>query len=298
MDPILDFICKVDRIVKILQNKDDCDHNVKDKNSKKINFFDNLNQIDDKIINADLNLSFRDIAIKTEDVLQYLIYSLPANLKKTFLENKSQNQTEINQLQSVLRRLLSNYVNNEENIKDKNGRSLVEKYGLRILICTDDGYVLHDVQTFTGKNNNYCVQFTDQNISSVFPQKITLNSSNIDLSNLSNTVKSLQQLKVIKCSSSVEPKTHENSKNEYKIFNSANNVIEEKRNNSFEKLQILDNHSTRTEIMQAKMAKYGLSARKSDTTNNFNWYVARHIASDVFQNKETNITLRVSFYEK
>jgi hypothetical protein len=277
MDPILDFFCKVDRIVKILQDKDDY--------SKQTNFYDNLNQIDDNIINADLNLSFRDIAMKTDDAVNYLLSSLPDNLKKALLENNSQPQATLDQLNSVNRRLLSNYVNNPENNKDRNGTSLVEKYGIRLLVCIDDGYVIHDVQTFTGNNNNYCVQFTNKIMSSALPQKI----GNVDFSNLSQNARTLQQLQVIKCGSDVPPRSNENSKNEYKIFDDAKNVIEEESNKSFVKLQILDNHSTRTEVMQAKMAKYGLSARKSDTISNFNWYVARNVG---------NFVLRLSIFEK
>jgi hypothetical protein len=172
---------------------------------------------------------------------------------------------------------------------------------LRVLICTNDGYVLQDVQTFcrdprnnrVGNNNNYCVQFLDFQVSPSFPQTVTLNPSGIDLT---DQKKPLQQLNVVKCQSNIVPSSVEN-KLEYKIVDSNGNLIKEETNNSFVNRQLLDNHLTRTEIILSKISKYGFSSRRSDTTNNFNWYVARNVDDTILQNKGTSFTLRVSFFE-
>lgn len=276
MDPILDFFRKVDKIVKILQNND-----------VTTNSYDNLTQIDDKIINADLNLSFRDLAMRADHAVDYLMSSLTPNLREVLTVRGSAAQ--VSELSSVIRRLLSNYVNNPDNIKDREGRSLAGNYGIRVLTCDDRGFVTNDVQTFTGNNNNSCVQFINQFPISFLPAKI----DDVDLSGLSENVRGLQKLQVIKCSSDVAPTSILNDvgsrlKNEYKVFGDDAKTVIAEDFKSIVKIQILDNHSTRAEIMQARMAKYGVSARLSDTISTFNYYLARNVG---------NFVLRLSIFE-
>jgi hypothetical protein len=93
-----------------------------------------------------LELSFRDIAKKCRDITKKYMSSF-------FFEK-------------LLRRNLSNWVNNPKNLVNSKKEYIGDKFGARITVCTTDGRVLHDVETFCrdvknvnnrilGKNNNF-----------------------------------------------------------------------------------------------------------------------------------------------
>lgn len=269
--------------------------------------FCSSNQISDQIIGNGLEVSFRNIANKLDYLLFYTLTILqPTDLFKYIIENKTDDPVIISQIQSAFRRIFSNFVNDPSNITDRYGNYIGDKYGLRILLCSNDGYVIQDVQTYcknvanktnSGDNNNYCVQYVNITTSSVFPSTVFFNPSNIDLSLYSNFP--IQQLNVIKCISPTRPETLPETFYYEVVSPDGKTVIPETppQNNTFTRLLIVDNHSTRTEIQLARIGAYGYSARRSDTNNLFNWYVARNLGNDFFQQLGTSFVLRLSYFE-
>jgi len=264
-------------------------------------------QISDQIIGNGLDVSFRDIANKLDYALLYTLTILqPTDLFKYIIENNTDNPVIISEIQSAFRRIFSNFVNDPSNITDRYGNYIGDKYGLRILLCSNDGYVIQDVQTYcknvanktnSGDNNNYCVQYVNITTSSIFPSTVFFNPSNIDLSLYSNFP--IQQLNVIKCISPTRPETLPETFYYEVVSPDGKTVIPETppQNNTFTRLLIVDNHSTRTEIQLARIGAYGYSARRSDTNNLFNWYVARNLGNDFFQQLGTSFVLRLSYFE-
>ena len=154
-----------------------------------------MENLPNNIINPSLNLSFRDIGIQLDEFLVYLITILyPTPLYQAIIDNKAQDQDLLDTFISVLRRLFSNYANDPANIKDKNGKYIGDKYGLRIMYLSNDGFVNVAVETFCknvavkpyiGTKNNYMVYYTNP----VPIQTIIYNSSKIDLSKILDLVK-------------------------------------------------------------------------------------------------------------
>jgi len=273
-------------------------------------FLPNVDNLPNEIINTSLNMSFRDIGLKLDTLLQELITILyPTPLYQEIINNTTQDPVLIDTLISVLRRLFSNYVNDPSNITDRNGNYIGNKYGLRILFCSNDGFVNSDVQTFCknvelkpyiGTNNNYLVYYINP-----VPVEITTlsntivqNASNIDLS---KTDKFPTQLNVLKCKSPELPKSNNQTDLIYDVFGPPPNyvVIPETppQTSIFSQLQIIDNHGTRLEIQQSRSSEYGYAARRSDTTSLFNWYVAKNLGSRFLLNPGTSFTLRLSYFE-
>ncbi len=60
---------------------------------------------------------------------------------------------------------------------------------------------------------------------------------------------------------------------------------------------IISLHTTRKEIIQSSLGKYGYNARRSDTVNSFNWYVARKWGNDLFTNLGATYYFRLSYFE-
>lgn len=272
--------------------------------SADLEYIDNL---PDEIINPLLNLSFRDIGIKLNGLLQYLITTLyPTSLYQEIIQNTTQDSENISTIISVLRRLFSNFVNNPSNITDRDGNYIGDKYGLRILYCSNDGYVNADVETFCknvavkpykGVKNNYLVYYINPQPVTNLPNLITENSSKIDLS---KTDKIPTQLNVLKCKSSELPKSNDEENLIYNIFGPSPEyevIPETPPTNIFDNLQIIDNHSSRIEIQKSRLSDYGYASRRSDTTSLFNWYVAKNLGSNFLSNPGTSFTLRISFFE-
>lgn len=273
-------------------------------------FIPNFEILPDEIINPSLNMSFKDIGLKLDSLLQETLTILyPTSLYQEIINNTTQDPVVLNTLLSVLRRLFSNYVNDPSNITDRNGNYIGDKYGLRILYCSNDGFVNVDVQTFcknvalkpyVGKNNNYLVYYFNPvpvqltNLSNT----VVLNPSNIDLD---KTDKIPNQLNVLKCKSSELPKSQDQTDLIYNIFGPAPEyvVIPETppQTSIFDDLQIIDNHGTRFEIQESRASKYGYAARRSDTTATFNWYVAKNLGSDFLNNPGTSFSFRLSYFE-
>jgi hypothetical protein len=273
-------------------------------------FLPKVNNLSDEIINPSLNLSFRDIGYKLDDLLKYLITTLyPTPLYQEIINNTTRDPELLDKTVSVLRRLFSNYVNNPDNITDKNGKYIGDKYGLRILYCSNDGFVYADVQTFcknvavqpyVGVNNNYLVYYINPVpvIGTTLSNTIILNPSNIDLS---KTDKIPIQLDVLKCCSPELPKSPEQTKLIYNVVGPAPEykIIPETppQTSVFDKLQIIDNHGTRLEVQESRASNYGYAARRSDTTSTFNWYVAKNLGAGFFSNPGTSFTIRLSYFE-
>ncbi len=265
------------------------------------------NQISDQIIGNGLEVSFRNIAEKLDYAIFYTLTILqPTDLFNYIIENKTDDPVIISEIQSAFRRIFSNFVNDPANITDRYGNYIGDRYGLRILLCSNDGYVIQDVQTFcqnvadrsnSGTNNNYCVQYINIITNPIFPSSVFFNPSNIDLSLYSNFPQ--QQLNVLKCYSPTRPETLPGTFYYDVVSPDGKKVLPETppQNNNFSKLQIVDNHSTRTEIQLSRIGAYGYAARRSDTTNLFNWYVARNLGNDFFQNLGTSFVLRLSYFE-
>lgn len=273
-------------------------------------FLPNVNNLPNEIINPSLNMSFRDIGLKLDNLIQETLTILyPTSLYQEIINNTTQDTVLLNTLTSVLRRLFSNYVNDPSNITDRNGNYIGNKYGLRILYCSNDGFVNADVQTFcknvelkpyNGTNNNYLVYYINPVPVEIttLSNTITKNSSNIDLS-LTNKIPT--QLNVLKCYSPELPKSNNQTDLIYDVFGPPPNyeVIPETppQTSIFSDLQILDNHGTRLEIQQSRASDYGYAARRSDTTETFNWYVAKNLGSGFLLNPGTSFTIRLSYFE-
>jgi hypothetical protein len=273
-------------------------------------FLPKVNNLPNEIINTSLNLSFRDIGYKLDELLNYLITTLlPTPLYQEIINNTTQDPVVLNETVSVLRRLFSNYVNNPNNITDKNGKYIGDKYGLRILYCSNDGFVNADVQTFcknvavqpyVGANNNYLVNYINPVpvLGTTLSNTVIFNASNIDLS---KTEKIPNQLNVLKCRSPELPKSPDQTKLIYNVIGPAPEykIIPETppQTSIFNALQIIDNHGTRLEIQGSRGSNYGYAARRSDTTFLFNWYVAKNLDNIFFSNPGTSFTLRLSYFE-
>ena len=275
-------------------------------------FIPKVTDLPNEIINPSLNLSFRDIGIKLNDILNYVLTTLyPTPLYQEIINNTTEDPEVLNKLIIVLRRLFSNYINNPANITDRDGNYIGNKYGLRVLHCSNDGFVNIDVETFckdvinennykNGKNNNYLVDYINPVpvLGTTLSNTIIQNASNIDLS---KTDKIPTQLNVLKCYSPELPKSPDQTKLIYNVFGPAPeyNVIPETppQISVFDKLQILDNHGTRFEIQESRASLYGYAARRSETSSYFNWYVAKNLGAGFLKNPGTSFTVRLSYFQ-
>ena len=243
----------------------------------------NLSQVDDTVITS-INLSFKDIATRLS----------------TFIDRLPPIRTDKNALvQNLLRRIFSNYVNDWENLVDRDNIYIGDSYGLRLTLVNNDGTVLQDVETFCkdvknnvngiGKNNNYCIQMLDYSekyASGNMAMKD--NFSNFDLRALIN--KPVISSKTLKVSSTTLPTTQlGQSKLVYENLNRQEPVV-----NTVKRCQLLDNHGSRSEIQLSRVGGFGLAARQSDTTSHFNWHVCTTM---MLANLGTSLSLRMSVIE-
>jgi hypothetical protein len=262
---------------------------------------DTLCDIPSQKING-LNLSFREIG-KRGDILicNYVFENLNKADQAIVISNTIQNPAAIFDIQTKLRRILSNWVNDPKNLTDSDGKYFGDKYGARVLVCSSDGTVLHDVQTFckdviknrVGVDNNY--------ILSVFSSNNTLveGTKNTPLYTTINIVANPEVIngafgfkKTYKIGSSTLP-TSDPSKEklQYNVYEPELlpvTVVSE---------TIIDLHTNRKEIIQASLGRYGYNARRSDTINTFNWYVARKWGNELFTNLGTLYYFRLSYFE-
>jgi hypothetical protein len=262
---------------------------------------DTLCDIPSQKING-LNLSFREIG-KRGDILicNYVFENLNKADQAIVISNTIQNPAAIFDIQTKLRRILSNWVNDPKNLTDSDGKYFGDKYGARVLVCSSDGTVLHDVQTFckdviknrVGVANNYILSIFSSNNT---PVEGTINTPLYRTINLVANPEVINGAfgfkKTYKIGSSTLP-TSDPSKEklQYNVYEPELlpvTVVSE---------TIIDLHTTRKEIIQASLGRYGYNARRSDTINTFNWYVARKWGNELFTNLGTLYYFRLSYFE-
>ena len=221
-----------------------------------------------------LGLSFKDIAKRCHDIT------------KKYSSNKDVTAEQIINSQKVLRRNLSNWVNNPKNLVNSKKEYIGDKFGARITVCTTDGRVLHDVQTFCrdvknvnnrilGNNNNFIFLKNDPVTLDVKNEDIyfsTLNTNNVFNSNIKYTNVSAYKVK----SSSLPSSDPSSSLLEY-----SQNETRDGDNVTVSEVGVkLDIHTTRKEMIEAATRKYGYDSRISDTSANINHYVCKYVEDD------------------
>ena len=209
------------------------------------------------------------------------------NIAKEFSTVPGNDDNNVNQIvdyQKILRRGLSNWVNDPKNLVNSKGEYIGDKFGARITICTSDGYVLHDVETFCrdvknknnrtiGKNNNY-IEVKNEISNTKNDDKFNqLFSTLSNVTPKTNTLsRDVYTVKVIKYNSSLLPSNNLISDNDLKYS------LEKKDDDVEVPILsgiVMDKHTTRKEIIQASCGRYGFDSRISETTFNNNWYVCK-----------------------
>jgi len=225
-----------------------------------------------------LGISFRSIGRRCNNITKEYL-SVPAN------DSNNVNQT-VN-YQKILRRGLSNWVNDPKNLVNSNGEYIGDNFGARITICTSDGYVTHDVETFCkdvknknrrilGKNNNYIDiqnEISNTKNDDASTKSLLLFSTLSNVTPETNTLsKEVFTVKVIKYNSSMLPSNNLISDDDlkYSLDKTDDNVVVPIYSGT-----VMDKHTTRKEIIQASCGRYGFDSRISETTFNSNWYVCK-----------------------
>lgn len=225
----------------------------------------------DKI--KDLGLSFRNIGKKCH------------NLSKKYIKNDDTPTNEKINNQKKIRRDLSNWVNDPKNLVDSKGKYIGDKYGARITICTTDGLVLHDVETFCrdvrnrnsrilGSNNNF-VYFKDDFVEPNKANKRYLYST-INVIDVENSNIKYSSVNAYKVKSSSVPSSDPNSS----LMQYLPNETADGENVTIVSGEIMDDHTARKEIMQATCGIYGYASRISKTINSMNYYVCKYVEGD------------------
>ena len=220
-----------------------------------------------------LGLSFKDIAKKCHEIT------------KKYSSNKDVSPEQIINSQKVLRRNLSNWVNNPKNLVNSKKEYIGDKFGARITVCTTDGRVLHDVETFCrdvknvnnrilGNNNNFIFLKNDPVTLDVKNEDIYYSTLNIN--NIKNSIK-YNNGSAYKVKSSSLPSSDPSSS----LLEYSQNETRDGDNvtvsDSGVKLEI---HTTRKEMIEAATRKYGYDSRISDTSANINHYVCKYVEDD------------------
>lgn len=222
-----------------------------------------------------LGLSFKSIGRRCFNITKEYL-SVPAN------DGNNVNQTV--DYQKILRRGLSNWVNDPKNLVNSKGEYIGDKFGARITICTSDGCVTHDVETFCrdvknknsrtlGKNNNY-IEIKNEisntkNDDKFNPLFSTLSNATPKTNTLS---KDVYTVRVIKYKSSLLPSNNLISDNDLKY---SLKKTDDDIGVTILSGTVMDKHTTRKEIIQASCGRYGFDSRISETTFNTNWYVCK-----------------------
>lgn len=264
---------------------------------------------------TELNLSFKDIATRLTDFYSNTMENLPESLIILINDRACLLQTQTPLIQSVFRRICSNYVNDWDNLVDKDGNYIGDNYGLRITLASNDGSIIHDIQTYCkdvkndlngiGKKNNFCISvldYSEKYASSTIA--IIDNYSNIDATSLTN--KSIIYNKTFKLASTILPTTQYQDQDQdqqapsklvYDYVNyvdGESQIIPETIITEFSSCKEIQNHGTRIEIQVSRQGGYGMAARNSVTMNKMNWYACMNID---LGNIATNFSLRMSIFE-
>ena len=273
-----------------------------------------LSKVDNTVI-TELNLSFKDIATRLTDFYSNTMENLPESLIILINDRACLLQTQTPLIQSVFRRICSNYVNDWDNLVDKDGNYIGDNYGLRITLASNDGSIIHDIQTYCkdvkndlngiGKKNNFCISvldYSEKYASSTIA--IIDNYSNIDATSLTN--KSIIYNKTFKLASTILPTTQYQDQDQdqqapsklvYDYVNyvdGESQIIPETIITEFSSCKEIQNHGTRIEIQVSRQGGYGMAARNSVTMNKMNWYACMNID---LGNIATNFSLRMSIFE-
>lgn len=210
-----------------------------------------------------LELSFRDIAKRCRDITKKYMSS----------ENEK-----------LLRRNLSNWVNNPKNLVNSKKEYIGDKFGARITVCRTDGRVLHDVETFCrdvknvnnrilGKNNNFI--FFKNDPVQLNMENPEFNYSTLNIDNVNSNIK-YNNASVYKVKSSSLPSSNPNSS----LLEYSRNEIMDGDNVTVVSGDKLDIHTTRKEMIEAATRKYGYDSRLSTTSGDINHYVCRYVEDD------------------
>ena len=232
-----------------------------------------------------MGLSFRDIGIRLNKIIkQYSVYNID-NDDEDLIEK-----------QQKLRRELSNWVNNPDNLVNNKKVYIGKKFGARITISLTDGLIIHDVQTFCrdvknknnrilGKNNNF-IFIKNENVPVDVTNKQSFVYSTLnDLDVLKNT----QYIKqyAFKVNSSTLPSSNSNSD----VIQYSPNDTSDGDDVTIVSGEMMDLHTTRREVIQATSRRYGYTSRVSKTISLKNHYVCKYIEG------VNEIYCRLSYFE-
>jgi len=285
---------KIKKSVRPCNNKNKC---------KIDGILNNICDIPDQKI-VGLNLSFRDIAKRANTlVCDYMFGNLNKSDQEILIANTTENSAVIYELQTKIRRIFSNWVNDPRNLTDSTGKYFGDKYGAKITVCSESGILIHDVKTFckdvvnnrVGTNNNYILWVNSSNNMTVDGTINTPLFSTINLL-VNPTVinSSYSYKKVYRISSSTLPTSEPVIPGEplkYKVYQPELLPI------TVSNVSIAESYTTRKELMQSSVGKYGYNARRSTTKNTFSWYVARKWGNDLFTNLGTMYYIRLGYFE-
>lgn len=230
-----------------------------------------------------------------------------ANLNKSYQEiviaNTTENSAVIYDIQTKIRRIFSNWVNDPRNLTDSTGKYFGDKYGAKITVCCENGYLIHDVKTFckdvvnnrVGTNNNYILWVNSSNIR---PLDGTVNTplfSTINLVANPTVINSTYSTKkVYRISSSTLPTSEPAIPGEplkYNVYQPELLPI------TVSRVKSVWMNAPGKEYTQSSVGKYGYDARRSTERNTFCWYVVRKWGNDLFTNLGTMYYIRLGYYE-
>lgn len=224
-----------------------------------------------------LGLSFKDIAKRCDDITKK--YSPNIDISSSFEQLISN--------QKVLRRDLSNWVNNAKNLVNSKKEYIGHKFGARITVVTSDGRVIHDVETFCrdvnnvnnrilGTNNNYIFFKTDLvQVDNVENQLIPYSTLKID--NIKNSNIKYRDYSAYKVNSSSLPSSNDICHCLLKYSPDDTTDGDVVAVESGTKIEL---HTTRKEMIEAVTLGYGYDSRLSNTSNSRNYYVCKYITKN------------------
>ncbi len=273
------------------------------------NIVSNIYQIPKEIITPELGLSFYDLAVKLDTCQNQLIYWLAqAGYLEDVAGNTPTDLETIYKVQNYIRRFLSNFCNNPVNLTNAQNKYIGDKYGMRLSLIANDGWILQNIETFcpdvanagpsfsNGKNNNY-ISYVNL-LTQLSNTNVYYNPSNIPFTPQFNS----NNLTVMQSSSTdlptTLPTTTPNLLN-YVLIGPDGKPTDEvpPSTESIVNNQILDNHGTRYEVQLSRTSLYGYVSRRSDTNSKFNYYVCKNLGVPPFTLPGTEYSLRLSFFE-
>ena len=243
--------------------------------------------LNDKI--KGLGLSFKNIAKRCDNITEKYLPDI--NISSSFEQLLSE--------QKVLRRDLSNWVNNPKNLLNSKKEYIGDKFGARITVATSDGRVLHDVQTFCRdvKNVNNRILGVDNNYIFIKVDLVQLNNvvnqlipySTLKIDNIKNSNINYRDFSTYKVNSSTLPSSNPNSRLlEYSPNDTTDGDVV-----AVESGIKVELHTTRKEMIEAVTLGYGYDSRLSSTSNSLTHYVCK------YTKKKNGISFfyRLSYFE-